>query len=75
MRIRTIMVGAAVALDPAAPGVRDPSSETLSPGTVAPDCELGAPVIPSSREAQAEIRNATAKNNTTEVVRRFIKGN
>jgi len=40
---------------------------------VAPDCELGSPVIPSSREAQAEIRNTIAENKTAEIARRFMR--
>jgi len=40
---------------------------------VAPDWELGSPVIPWSPEAQAEIKNAIAKDKTAEIAGRFIR--
>lgn len=49
-----------------------PSLETLSPGTADPVCALGSSVVISSREAQAEIKNAIAKNKAPKIASRFI---
>jgi hypothetical protein len=46
--------------------------ETLSPGTADPVCALGSSVVISSREAQAEIKNAIAKNKAPKIASRFI---
>jgi len=37
-----------------------------------PDCALNCSVVTSSLEAQAEIKNAIAKNKTVEIANRFI---
>jgi hypothetical protein len=52
--------------------VTAPSLETLSPGTADPVCALGSSVVISSREAQAEIKNAIAKNKAPKIASRFI---
>ena len=60
------------ALVPAAPGVRLPSSEILSPGTGAVERKPDCSVITSSREAQAEIRNPVAENKTAKIAKCLI---
>jgi hypothetical protein len=61
-------------LDPAGPGAKLPSPGTVSPGTVAVFCELDWPVVGSSGEAQAEIRNAIAKKKRAHRAKRLIIG-
>ncbi len=63
-----------LAPEPPAPGPRAPSSGSLSPGTAAPLCELDRSVVTSSLEAQAEIRNAIAKNRAAEKAKRLVTG-
>jgi hypothetical protein len=62
-----------LALEPALPGVTVPSSGSLSPGTGALR-ELGCSVITSLGEAQAEIKNAIAKNEAAGRRNRLITG-
>jgi hypothetical protein len=59
-----------LALDPVEPGVKI----GLSCGTVASPCEVDSSMTPSSREAQAEIRNAIANSETTYDAKRGIIG-
>jgi hypothetical protein len=46
----------------------------LGPGIVAAPCEVDSSTTPSSREAQAEIRNAIAKSKTAHDAERGIIG-
>jgi len=63
-----------LALDPGGPGAKVSSPGTVSPGTAAVPCELDSSVVASSREAQADIRNAIAKNKAAHSPKRFITG-
>ena len=68
------MEGGEGALDPGGPGAKVSSPGTVSPGTVAVLCEPDCSVVASSCEAQAEIRNAIAKNKAAPSATRFITG-
>ena len=61
-------------LDPGGPGAKLPSPGTVSPGTAAVLCGLDCSVVVSSREAQAQIRNAIAKNKAAHSAKRFMTG-
>jgi hypothetical protein len=60
--------------EPIGPGAYAPSPGTVSPGTVAVFCKLDCPVVGSSGEAQAEIRNAIAKKKRAHLAKRLIIG-
>jgi hypothetical protein len=63
-----------LALEPAVPGAKFPSSGSLSPGTGAALRELGSSVITSVGEAHPEMKKAIVKNEAVEKATRLIMG-
>jgi hypothetical protein len=59
-------------LEPGGPGAYAPSSGILSPGTGAADWELDRSLISSSRDTQAEMRDAIARKKTAERAIRLV---